>query len=391
VFLPARAGHVLPILERMPVTLIIIVFVGMLLAFGNGANDNFKGVATIYGSGTASYRTSLIWATLTTALGSVAAVFLAGKLLAAFSGKDLVPVTVAGEPGFAAAVALGAAVTVLLATRLSFPVSTTHALIGALVGGGLVASSSGVDATVLTHSFMLPLLTSPFIAIFLTALLYTYGRRQREKLAINHETCICIGKRVVASVPGRLAPAEAFEFVESLSLDIDDAATCQVRYQGQVMGIRAGALLDAVHFFSAGLVSFARGLNDTPKIAALLLVGHFVAPANAMVMVGVAIALGGWLGARRIAETMAHRITEMSPGQGFAANIVTAGLVIGASNLGLPVSTTHVSCGSLFGIGTVTRQAHWRTIRDILLAWIITLPLAGLLGAFFVTIVPRLL
>jgi len=348
VFLSARAGHVLLILERMPVTLIIIVFVGMLLAFGNGANDNFKGVATIYGSGTASYRTSLIWATLTTALGSVAAVFLAGKLLAAFSGKDLVPAAVAGEPGFAAAV-------------------------------------------VLTHSFMLPLLTSPFIAIFLTALLYTYGRRQREKLAIDHETCICIGKRVIASVPGRLAPAEAFEFAESLSLDIDDAATCQIRYQGNVMGIRAGALLDAAHFFTAGLVSFARGLNDTPKIAALLLVGHFVAPANAMVMVGAAIALGGWLGARRIAETMAHRITEMSPGQGFTANLVTAGLVIGASNLGLPVSTTHVSCGSLFGIGAVTRQAHWRTIRDILLAWVITLPLAGLLGAFFVTIVPRLL
>ena len=60
----------------------------------------------------------------------------------------------------------------------------------------------------------------------------------------------------------------------------------------------------------------------------------------------------------------------MSPGQGFVANIVTAGLVIGASNFGLPVSTTHVSCGSLFGIGAVTRQAHWRTIRDILLAWI---------------------
>jgi PiT family inorganic phosphate transporter len=138
-------------------------------------------------------------------------------------------------------------------------------------------------------------------------------------------------------------------------------------------------------------VSFARGLNDTPKIAALLMVGQLVAPANAMVTVGAAMALGGWLGARRIAETMAHRITEMSSGQGFVANIVTAGLVIGASNFGLPVSTTHVSCGSLFGIGAVTRQAHWRTIRSILLAWTITLPVAGLLGAFFAVVVPRLI
>ena len=120
-------------------TLMIIVFVGMLLAFGNGANDNFKGVATIYGSGTASYCLLLIWATLTTASGSIVAIFLAGKLLAAFTGKGLVPADVAGEPAFAAAVALSAAGTVLLATRLSFPVSTTHALIGALVAGLLGA------------------------------------------------------------------------------------------------------------------------------------------------------------------------------------------------------------------------------------------------------------
>lgn len=349
------------------------------------------GVATIYGSGTASYRVSLIWATLTTALGSIVAIFLAGKLLSAFTGKGLVPAAVAGELGFAAAVALAAAATVLLATRLSFPVSTTHALIGALVGGGLVASSSGIDATVLTHSFLLPLLTSPFIAILLTALLYLYCRWQREKLSIGHETCICIGTRVVASVPGRLAPEEALGFAESISLDIDDVTTCQIRYQGHVVGIRVNVLLDAAHFFTAGLVSFARGLNDTPKIAALLMVGQLVAPANAMVMVGAAMALGGWLGARRIAETMAHRITEMSPGQGFVANMVAAGLVIGASNFGLPVSTTHVSCGSLFGIGAVTRQAHWHTIRGILLAWAITLPVAGLLGALFAVVVPQLI
>ncbi len=95
------------------------------------------------------------------------------------------------------------------------------------------------------------------------------------------------------------------------------------------------------------------------------------------------MAAGGLIGARRVAETMSHRVTEMNPGQGFAANFVTAGLVIGASGLGLPVSTTHVSCGTLFGIGAVTRQAHWKTIATILLAWVTTLPLAGALGAAF--------
>jgi PiT family inorganic phosphate transporter len=146
-------------------------------------------------------------------------------------------------------------------------------------------------------------------------------------------------------------------------------------------------LLDAVHFLSAGAVSFARGLNDTPKIAALLLVGETVAPGVAVVGVGLSMAVGGWFAARRVAETMSLRVTEMNAGQGLIANLVTALLVLGASNFGVPVSTTHVSCGSLFGIGTVTRQAHWRTIRHILLAWFLTLPLAALLGAALVALI----
>ena len=94
----------------------------------------------------------------------------------------------------------------------------------------------------------------------------------------------------------------------------------------------------------------------------------------------VAIGVGGLLQARRVARTLSHRITTMNPGQGFVANIVTGFLVVGASQMGLPVSTTHVSCGALFGIGTVTGAARWKTIGTILAAWVITLPLGGLLG-----------
>ncbi len=364
-------------------TLLVILTVGLLLAFANGANDNFKGVATIYGSGTASYRVSLAWATAATAMGSVAAIFLATRLLAAFSGKGLVAAEVASTPVFAAAVVLAAATTVLLATRLSFPISTTHSLIGGLVGAGLVTAAGDINTDTLGRTFILPLLTSPILAVLLTAVVYPLFRRVRELVGVDHETCICIGKRVVHAVPGRLSSAQALEMVESYTLDIDKQASCRVRYRGNLVGIRASQLLDTLHFLTAGLVSFARGLNDTPKIAALLLVGNLVAPTNAVMIVGAAIALGGWLGARRIAETMSHQITDMNPGQGFTANLVTAGLVIGASNLGVPVSTTHVSCGTLFGIGTVTRQAHWHTIREILMAWVVTLPAAGALGALF--------
>jgi PiT family inorganic phosphate transporter len=132
---------------------------------------------------------------------------------------------------------------------------------------------------------------------------------------------------------------------------------------------------------SAGAVSFARGLNDTPKIVALLVAAQAMDLRGGMVLVGLVMGLGAVLQARRVAETMSHGITRMNHGQGFSANLVTAALVIAASRFGLPVSTTHVSCGSLFGIGTVTRQARWKTIVTVVLAWVITLPAAAILAA----------
>ena len=114
---------------------LVFVFGGCFLAYSNGANDNFKGVASLFGSKTCSYRTAISWATLTTASGSVAAIFLAESLLKKFSGKGLVPDVLTAQPEFLLAVALAAGTTVILATLLGFPISTTHGLTGALVGG----------------------------------------------------------------------------------------------------------------------------------------------------------------------------------------------------------------------------------------------------------------
>jgi PiT family inorganic phosphate transporter len=93
------------------------------------------------------------------------------------------------------------------------------------------------------------------------------------------------------------------------------------------------------------------------------------------------MAAGGVLNARRVANTMSKKITRMNPGQGFTANLVTAVLVVLASRWSLPVSTTHVSVGSLFGIGVVNRTARMRTVLAILLAWITTLPMGAVLAA----------
>ncbi len=128
-------------------------------------------------------------------------------------------------------------------------------------------------------------------------------------------------------------------------------------------------------------MSFARGLNDTPKIAALFLIAPQMTPFGALALCGASIAIGGFITSGRVAETMSHRITPMNAGQGFTANLITGLIVIVASRWGLPVSTTHVSCGSLFGLGTFTGGARWRSITKILLAWVVTLPIAATLAA----------
>ena len=104
----------------------------------------------------------------------------------------------------------------------------------------------------------------------------------------------------------------------------------------------------------------------------------------------VAMALGGLLNARKVADTMANKITGMNPGQGFAANFATALLVTTANYHGLPVSTTHVSVGSLLGVGIITRQAKWKPVTGVLLSWIVTLPCAAVLsGLAYLVLRPR--
>ena len=308
--------------------MLVLLFAAVaFLAWSNGANDNFKGVAALYGSGIASYRKALAWATVTTGAGSVAGLFLAAELLRKFSGKGLVPDALTASPAFLLAVALGAGSTVLLATRLGFPVSTTHAITGALVGAGLTAAPDEVNFARLWEGFAKPLLLSPLVAVGTGALLFVILRAVQ------------------------LAPAHRTK------------------------------PLDGLHFLSSGAVSFARGLNDTPKIAALLVVASAVEIRWGLGLVGVAMAVGGLMKAHRVAMTMSRKITGMNPGEGLAANLATAVLVTSASFHGLPVSTTHVSVGALVGIGTVTRQAHWKAVGQIVLSWIVTLPCGAALAA----------
>jgi inorganic phosphate transporter, PiT family len=359
-----------------------LFFAVCFLAYSNGANDNFKGVASLYGSRTCGYRTALTWASITTFAGSIAAIFLAHGLLKKFSGRGLVPDALTASPEFLLSVGYGAGATVILATVLGFPISTTHALTGALVGGGMVAAGwDGVQFSALGKSFVLPLLLSPLLAVVTGAVVYLVFRFARLQRGITKELCVCVGveQRIVPMPqPGWLLQAQA---VPAITLTADEQSACTQRYAGSFLGINAGQLLNALHFASAGAVSFARGLNDTPKIAALLLVASVFDVSSAMVAVAIAMTIGGILNARKVAHTMSENITAMNPGQGFAANLSTALLVTSASYHGLPVSTTHVSVGSLVGIGITTRQVKWSPVIKVLLSWVITLPCGAALAA----------
>jgi PiT family inorganic phosphate transporter len=352
------------------------------VTFANGANDNFKGVATLFGSGAACYRRALWWATATTAAGCLTALALAAALVARFSGKGLVPDALTTDPAFLSAVAAGAAATVLLATRLGFPISTTHALTGALVGAGIVAVGPELRFAALGTGFVAPLLLSPLAAAVLVAGVHVsfgaVGRRWGSE-----DVCVCVAE--TPAVPDRpaLAAANAVEAHAATAHRVPIVArVSECAAHGLVPAATARRTLDAAHYVSAGAVGFARGVNDTPKLLALLLPTQVLPTPAAVILLTAMMAIGGVVAARRVAETMSHRVTTMTPGQGFAANVTTAVLVLFASRFGLPVSTTHVSSGSLFGLGAVTGQARWRTIIQIVLAWIVTLPCAASCAAF---------
>ncbi len=93
------------------------------------------------------------------------------------------------------------------------------------------------------------------------------------------------------------------------------------------------------------------------------------------------MAIGGLILSKNIAKKMSFEITELDALQGFSSNFITGLIVIAATYFGMPVSTTHVSCGSLFGIGAVTKNANWNTILKIIFAWLITLPVSAIFGS----------
>lgn len=344
---------------------VLLIFVA-LLAYANGSNDNSKGVATLVGYGAASARAALFYAAITTAMGAGVSFWFSGGLLKSFS-TGLFAHGVGGlNTAFFIAVLIGAFGWVIFASFTGLPVSTTHAIMGSLIGAGLVAlGKDKVQWAVLGKGFVLPLVLSPVLSL---AIVYVLAwpvvwlvRRTAKAQQVTVE------QFAVAMSPGESTGAPAFQF----------------EYESATQTQRVSPAANAIHWASGGLIGFARGWNDTPKIAALSLLALHERMSIGFAVVAVAMATGGLISGRKVLETMARKLTPLPLTESLTASLTTAALVCLASWKGLPVSTTHVSTGSIIGAGLKNDPAgvKWKKVVEIVFSWIITLPAAGLLAA----------
>jgi PiT family inorganic phosphate transporter len=334
---------------------IFILLIG--LAAANGANDVSKGVATLAGAGVARYRTAILWGAATTLLGALLSIPLGRGMGKLFSSGI---VSASPTTAFALAVLVGTVAWVALASVARLPVSTTHAIVGSLVGAGLLLSSDAVQWDGVLQKTLMPLLISIVVAYVLSlvlTVLATWGSR------------VAARRRAAGTVAGD-QPARPTGNGGGIATRTHTETSSDPQH-----GSAADRLLTGLHWLSSGATSAARGLNDTPKIAAIggfaLLPAGFTANQLAL-LVAAAMAVGSLLGIR-VAHTLGEKVVKMSHGEGLRANLTTAVLVGAGATLALPMSTTHVSTGAIVGsAGGDVRRINARTLRDFLIAWTVT-------------------
>ena len=362
------------------------------LAFANGANDVSKAIATLVGSGVTDYRSAIAWGTVWTVIGAAVAAFVARAMVNTFSHGLLQSGTVI-EPAATLAVLTGAMAWILFASRTGLPVSTTHALTGAIVGTGLVAyAGEGLIWAAIGKKIALPLLLSPFLALTVSLLIHPVVRALTRKW---EGACVCVmpASRALVSIDAHGGTRTLFQTTSFGSPVMAVPSQCdRAGLQGLIVG------LDTIHWISSGLASFARGTNDAPKIVAMLLLGSTTAtwPSTSSQLIafgGVAIAmgLGSYFGGLRVTKVLAENVTKMNHAEGLSANLATSSLVLVSGFLGLPVSTTHLSSSAIIGIGLLKgrNNVRWTTVRHMVMAWVVTLPASALLACIAYLILAR--
>lgn len=366
---------------------LLTILCAAAVAWANGANDVSKGVATLVGSRLATYTQALTWGTLWTVAGAIGALLLTTALLKTFS-TALVAGSIGHSPAFPLAVAAGTFAWVLVASRTGLPVSTTHSLTGAIVGTAVAAGGfASIHWSLAIRSVGMPLAFSP-----LASALIAYGMHSvvSRRLAVASRYCICARDRTLL-IPD--SPAAGLTAARAVILPVVIVDREQPCTDGGALerGVR---VTDAGQWVASAALSFARGLNDTPKIVALAATAAAsmgVTAPSLFVMGAIVMGAGSLLGGRRVTRTLAERVTDIDPLEGLAASGVAAGLVLAASIVALPVSTTHVASGAIIGVGlrSGSDAVHWRTVWNIVLAWLVTLPVSALVAASVWTAVAR--
>jgi PiT family inorganic phosphate transporter len=322
--------------------IIFIIGVALLFDFTNGFHDSANSISTIVSTKVLSPRSAVAFA----AFFNFIAAFGFGVAVASTISKIInIGVIDANIIPFIVLAALGSAIAWNLTTWYSgLPTSSSHALIGGMTGAGIAAA--GVGAVKLS--------TIGLVALFM----------------------------VLSPVIGFLAGLVFMTFVLRVTRGHNRVKTDQHFKRLQLV--------------SAALYSFSHGTNDAQKTMGIITpllfsIGYFGAaadPNNLPVPIWVilaahaAIALGTLSGGWRIVKTMGYGITRLRPVHGFSAEAASAGTIIAASAGGIPVSTTHVICSSIMGVGTTmgVGSVKWGIARRIVWAWVLTIPISAAIG-----------
>jgi PiT family inorganic phosphate transporter len=321
-------------LDGVTAMLVLVVLLAIAFDYVNGFHDTANAIATSVATRALAPRYAILMATAFNFIGA-----FAGTAVANTIASGLVDDAAVTQVVIAAAL-IGAIAWNLITWQRGLPSSSSHALIGGLLGATIIAAGTGaLKINGIVNKVLIPMFTSPvlgfFIAfVFIVALYWIFRRSERKPMAR--------------------------------------------RFRRLQIG-------------SAAFMAFAHGSNDAQKTMgiitlALLTAGvipTFEVPVWVIVVSATALSLGTAVGGWRIMRTMGQRVAKLEPVHGFAAETTAASILLVTANLGAPVSTTQVISGAIMGVGASqgARAVRWGVARRILVAWILTLPGAGILGA----------
>jgi PiT family inorganic phosphate transporter len=403
------------------ILLILAVIFGFYMTWGIGANDVANAMGTSVGSGAITVMQAIIIA----AIFEFAGAFIAGGNVTSTIRKGIVdPSGLVDSPeilvyGMLAAL-LAAAVWLMIASWRGWPVSTTHSIVGALVG--FAVAGIGVDAVQwgkigqIAASWII----SPALGGFIAYLLMMSIRKVILNTDNPFESAKRWGPVYVFLVGFIISLVTMFKGLKHLKLELSVAQS----FTGAVI---FGLIVAAIgwlmmrnievdkeadrdyHFasvekifvpmmiFTACAMAFAHGSNDVANgigplaaVASIILSGGEVAqkadlPLWILILGGTGIVLGLATMGYKVMQTIGTRITQLTPSRGFCATLAAAATVVLASRTGLPVSTTHIAVGAVIGVGLArgVGAIDLRVIGGIVVSWVVTLPVGGILAALF--------